>query len=692
MTTTVLYKKFKEFILRNHPPIIVFGGIYLILFYFFNPHLIFSTATPTGGDMGSHYYNALYASKAFLKNPTVFNWDFNWFAGYPPFIFYFPLTFVLITILNLLLPLTIAFKLIVVSGTFLLPLAVFYLIKSFRLKNYYGYLGAMLSLIFLFNSNMQSSAQIWGGTVMSVLAGEFAQSLSIVLGLFFVGSFYRMLDSEEKKLWPALLLGLTLLAHPLSFIWVSLVAFTLFLYKFSKINLKYFLKIIILVFLIDAFWLIPTLIYKKDYFLNLASVWTTRFQDILPESIIFWPIFLIPGLLNGKKRHFDFAFFLAAGAGLAFLLSKMAVKIGIYPVRFYPYLQLVFVLSGVFVASLFNKKTARLGILLSLLAIGYFTIAYRSNPITSWVKWNFEGLEAKENFKYLKEANDSIRGSLNDPRALIEFSSENNDTGTPRNNELVPLLAGRQTLEGLYMFSSITNPFIFKLQSEVSADKSCQTDVIGLKCGDIDYDLAVKHLKLFNIDHIIVRSQKVNALLAKRQDFKKENTFGPYTVWQFLDNDNKYIFVPKFQPTFYTGTEDWKKVSFDWFNNPNSLDQPIIFKATQKDLIKTKISSTPINQNCSITETLSTNTIKFKTSCLGLPHIIKVSYFPAWHVEGASKIYLVSPSFMLVYPEKEEVTLRFGGGLANNFLKGLTLISLLTIIYTLLPKKYNLLR
>ncbi len=674
----MMKNKMKKFILKNCPPIIVFGGIYLILFYFFNPRLIFSTATPTGGDMGSHYYNALYASKTFFQNPTIFIWDFNWFAGYPPFIFYFPLSFVLIAILNLLLPLPVAFKLIVISGTFLLPPAIFYLIKSFRLKNYYGYMGAILSLVFLFNSNMQSSAQIWGGTVMSVLAGEFAQSLSIALGLFFIGAFYRALDSEEKSLWPALLLGFTLLAHPLSFIWVSLVALALFLYKFSRVNLKYFFKIAVLVFLLDAFWLIPTLIYKKDYFLNLASVWTARFQDILPESIIFWPIFLIPGLFNGKRRHFDFVFFLGAGAGSALLLSEFAIRVGTYPIRFYPYLQLVFVLSGIFAASLFNKKTVRLGVFISLLAIGYFTIAYRSNPIVSWVNWNFSGLEAKANFKYLKEASDSIKGTLNDPRAMIEFSSENNDTGTPRNNELVPLLAGRQTLEGLYMFSSITNPFIFKLQSEVSADKSCQTDVIGLKCGDIDYDLAVKHLKLFNIDHIIVRSQKINSLLEKRQDFKKEKVFGIYTVWRFLGNDNKYVFVPKFQPTFYTGAEDWKKVSFDWFNNPDSLDQPIIFKADKKDAVKSEISSVPLNQNCNITESLSANTIKFKTSCLGLPHIIKISYFPAWGVEGASKIYLVSPSFMLVYPEKEEVTLKFGSGGIAKLLSKLPLISLLT--------------
>src|SRR3989344_7206402 len=116
MATAEFLKKVWDFIRRNYSSIIVFGGIYFIFFYFFRPGLILSLATPTGGDMGSHYYNAFYSSKAFLQNPGVFNWDFNWNAGYPPFIFYMPLAFVLIVILNIILPLQIAFKLIVVLG------------------------------------------------------------------------------------------------------------------------------------------------------------------------------------------------------------------------------------------------------------------------------------------------------------------------------------------------------------------------------------------------------------------------------------------------------------------------------------------------------------------------------------------------------------------------------------------------
>ncbi|MDD5594466.1 MAG: hypothetical protein PHG97_06990, partial [Candidatus Margulisbacteria bacterium] len=43
----------------------------------------------------------------------------------------------------------------------------------------------------------------------------------------------------------------------------------------------------------------------------------------------------------------------------------------------------------------------------------------------------------------------------------------------------------------------------------------------------------------------------------------------------------------------------------------------------------------------------------------------KVSYHPNWQVEGADKIYLVSPSFMLVYPAQTHVRLFFGRTIYN---------------------------
>jgi len=52
--------------------------------------------------------------------------------------------------------------------------------------------------------------------------------------------------------------------------------------------------------------------------------------------------------------------------------------------------------------------------------------------------------------------------------------------------------------------------------------------------------------------------------------------------------------------------------------------------------------------------------IRIHTSSPGHPLLIKVSYHPRWHVEGADRVWLASPSFMVVVPREEDVRLYYG--------------------------------
>ena len=52
--------------------------------------------------------------------------------------------------------------------------------------------------------------------------------------------------------------------------------------------------------------------------------------------------------------------------------------------------------------------------------------------------------------------------------------------------------------------------------------------------------------------------------------------------------------------------------------------------------------------------------LSFSTTAVGVPHLVRVSHFPNWRVEGASGPYPAAPSLMLVVPTQERVTLVFG--------------------------------
>jgi hypothetical protein len=67
----------------------------------------------------------------------------------------------------------------------------------------------------------------------------------------------------------------------------------------------------------------------------------------------------------------------------------------------------------------------------------------------------------------------------------------------------------------------------------------------------------------------------------------------------------------------------------------------------------------PIEKQCDIDERIDHMSIEFTTTCPGVPHWISMSYYPNWHVEGADRVYLASPAFMLVIPNGPRVRLHF---------------------------------
>ena len=51
--------------------------------------------------------------------------------------------------------------------------------------------------------------------------------------------------------------------------------------------------------------------------------------------------------------------------------------------------------------------------------------------------------------------------------------------------------------------------------------------------------------------------------------------------------------------------------------------------------------------------------ISFSTTAIGVPHFVKVSYFPSWSAQGAAGPYRAAPSLMVVVPNTENVVLEF---------------------------------
>lgn len=234
----------------------------LFVFLQLGPSNIFSDTTPAGGDMGAHVWGPAYLRDNLLPDFRLTGWTMDWYAGFPAYQFYMvipPLAIVLldlgvsgplvvvplavaalavfyavqqwddrriralcigvavVALLCISLPYGIAFKLVTITGPLCLPLSAYAFGRLAGLRFPTPALLAAATLPFLFYRRYS----IWGGNLSSMLAGEFAFSISLCLALLYLGVVLRGIETGKHRALAAGLLALCCLCHLIPFFWVS---------------------------------------------------------------------------------------------------------------------------------------------------------------------------------------------------------------------------------------------------------------------------------------------------------------------------------------------------------------------------------------------------------------------------------------------------------------------------------------
>ncbi|MCX6347718.1 MAG: hypothetical protein NTZ89_07305 [Actinobacteria bacterium] len=178
----------------------------------------------------------------------------------------------------------------------------------------------------------------------------------------------------------------------------------------------------------------------------------------------------------------------------------------------------------------------------------------------------------------------------------------------------------------------------------------------------------MENLKMMNIRYMIASSLKVQGELDKNPDAKLMAKFDVFNFYE-INTTNKYVEVLKNIPV-KVKTQDWYETIMPWFKKYDTDRTFIIWDQGEKELDSYKavspdevlnIVKTPYkNVGEVLEENIENEKITFKTTAIGIPHIIKISYFPNWKAVGADGPYAISPSFMMVIPRQENVTLYYG--------------------------------
>ena len=681
------FSKYKSIIID----VSVLIAIFCYLSSYFEPKYLLLKTIITGGDTASHYYYAEYLRDTLIPQGKIMGWIQGNYCGFPLFLFYFPFPFIVSAFISYVIPLEIAFKIVTVLGIFSLPFCTYYGLRFLRYSFPVPIIGAVFALPFLF---MEANS-MWGANIPSTLAGEFTYSWGFSLTILFAGTLYRGITTNRLVIINAVLVFLIGFSHGYTLLFAIIMSsfFLITVDDFFK-KLIYLLKMHLLGFCMLAFWLVP-LIFNTPYTTRYNFIWNidsifTVLPKILIPFIALAGIGLIVDLVqkvrdkawndreNLDNRVYYFWFCIVVSTIFYFI----AYRINVVDIRFLPFLQFFFMIGGaVGIYKIIEKLRYQWLVPLMVVPITFLWVENNVKYIDKWISWNYEGFESKNVWPSFSAVNNYLSGSVSDPRVVYEHSSLHNSAGTVRAFESIPLFSGRPTLEGLYMQSSITSPFVFYIQSEISKQRSAPLP--DYSCTQFNLKKGINHLEMFNVKDFIVRSQEVKKAIKDYPQFLHKKTFGPYQIYELTSNENRYVVPLKYKPVLLE-TDNWKMLFYKWFKNHEQNDVHIVlekgFNKDEVDLARfgiigedelNNLPKIPLDISGYIKEEIKDDEILIETDMINKPILVKFSYHPNWRVEGADRIYLVSPSFMLIYPDNEHVRLYYGRTFPNylgNFL------------------------
>jgi len=686
----------------------------LFVFFQLQPNLIFANTTPAGGDMGAHVWGPDYMRHHLLTHFRLTGWAPDWYSGFPAYHFYFPLPSLMIALLSFLLPYGVAFKLVTILGLVTLPLCAYAFGRLAGMRFPGPVMLALATMPFLFDRGFT----IYGGNIPSTLAGEFSFSISLSFALLFLGVVARGLDTGRNRALGAVLLALTGLSHLLPTVFALVGAGLLYVLRPGRARLRFLFGMLGAGALIAAFWSVPFAM-RLGYANNMGWEKITQYStNLFPENKVWlWLVLAPAGAICAIALRRRVGLFLVAMATISGALFVLAPAGRLWNARVLPFWFLsLYLLAGVAVAEigpalgriLANDPDSpsllarRLTPVAGALAVWMFVglplgvlPSWLPKPATTdlsyvddWAKWNYSGYERKTAYPEYKDIIDmmaTVGRTHGCGRTHWEYDSHLDRFGTPMALMLLPFWTHGciGSMEGLYFESSATVPYHFMTAAELSkAPSNPQRD---LPYTSLDVAKGVEHLQMLGARYYLAFSPEAVAQADANPDL---TLVGQTGAWRAYEVRGAEIVSPLAnEPAVITGggkgERGWMAVMSDWYQDFSAHD---VFLAASgpKEWPRVKVNKVAPDPALTTTPKVgsdvqvdtaerrplppvvvsgiktSDNRITFDVDRVGVPVLVKASYFPNWKVAGASGPYRVSPNLMVVIPRSNHVSLYYG--------------------------------
>ena len=327
------------------------------------------------------------------------------------------------------------------------------------------------------------------------------------------------------------------------------------------------------------------------------------------------------------------------------------------------------------------------------------------NQVSGWAQWNYSGYQAKPawpEYNDLMTTMADVGKKYGCGRAMWEYNADQNRFGTPEALMLMPYWTNNciDSMEGLYFESSATTPYHFLDQAELSVSPS--NPMVGLPYGGLDVAFGVEHLQMLGVRYYVAFSRSVIAqanadpeltLIAKTRKWPS-----PGDQWFVY----KIASSPMVQPLSTlpnivantTSRVGWLQANTKWWLDPKlwgtvaATTGPSNWpSATSVETMDTHTSLPKVT----VSEVkVGLQSISFHVSRIGVPVLVKISYFPRWHATGATGPYRVSPNLMVVIPTANDVSMVYGSTpllTVSNYISDLVALAGVVTLYLYIRRR-----
>jgi len=310
------------------------------------------------------------------------------------------------------------------------------------------------------------------------------------------------------------------------------------------------------------------------------------------------------------------------------------------------------------------------------------------NQVTDWAQWNYSGYEgptkAYGEYRGLMDTMTKVGRTQGCGRAMWEYNANQDRFGTPEALMLLHYFTGGciDSMEGLLFESSATTPYHFLNQAELSVSPS--EPMVGLPYGPLDVPLGVEHLQLLGVRYFMAFSPAVKEAASADPSLRLVATSGPWssvyngadldTTWNIYQVLDAGLVQPlTAEPAVLTGVKagqkTWLSPSTSWYADPARWGVELASGGPAAWPRVTKSETSPPVVHVAPTTVhgvhMGEQSLSFTVSHIGTPVLVKISYFPNWHVSGAQGPWRVTPNLMVVVPTNHTVTLTYGTTPAN---------------------------